>query len=72
MQDIPADYQVSVLEVASSSAGPELIFVMCIDCEVIGWDGFIMYSIIGVLNVALYALVGAAVAFTRQKPSPNN
>jgi hypothetical protein len=31
---------------------------MCIDCEVIGWDGFIMYSIVAVLNAALYALVG--------------
>ena len=47
----------------------QLIFVMCIDCEVIGWDGFILYSIIGGLNVALYALVGAAFAAMRQKPS---
>jgi len=50
----------------------QLIFVMCIDCEVIGWDGFILYSIIGALNVALYALVGAAVAAMRQKPSPTD
>ena len=47
----------------------QLIFVMCIDCEVIGWDGFILYSIIGALNVALYGLVGVAVAHLRQKPN---
>jgi len=47
----------------------QFIFVMCIDCEVIGWDGFILYSIIGALNVALYGLVGVAVAHLRQKPN---
>ena len=54
----------------------QLIFVMCIDCEVIGWNGFILYSIIGALNVALYGLVGAAVAAMRKKSrdssSPNS
>jgi hypothetical protein len=45
---------------------PQLIFVMCIDCEVIGWDGFIMYSIIAVLNAALYALVGKVVTYSRK------
>jgi len=39
---------------------PQFLFVLCIDCEVIGMDGFIMYSIIGVLNAALYAVIGAA------------
>jgi hypothetical protein len=48
----------------------QLVFAMCIDCEVIGWGGFVMYSIIGVLNVALYALIGTAVAHMRLKPSP--
>ena len=37
---------------------PQLIFAACIDCEVIGWSGLIMYSIIGVLNAALYAIIG--------------
>jgi hypothetical protein len=36
---------------------PQLLFAFCIDCEVGGWDGFIMYSIIGVLNAALYAII---------------
>jgi len=36
----------------------QLFFVMCIDCEVSGWDGFTMYSIIGVLNTFLYAAIG--------------
>jgi hypothetical protein len=45
---------------------PQLIFVMCIDCEVIGWGGFTMYSIIGVLNMALYALIGRIVSYFRK------
>jgi hypothetical protein len=40
---------------------PQLLFTFCIDCEVIGWDGFIMYSIVGVLNAALYSVIGALV-----------
>jgi hypothetical protein len=40
---------------------PQLLFTFCIDCEAIGWDGFIMYSIIGVLNAALYSVIGALV-----------
>jgi len=48
---------------------PQLIFAMCIDCEAIGWDGFIMYSIVGVLNAALYAAVGAIFVALRRRPS---
>ena len=40
---------------------PQLLFTFCIDCEVIGWDGFVMYSIIGVLNAALYSVIGALI-----------
>ena len=36
---------------------PQFLFVMCIDCEVIGWGGVILYSIVGALNAALYALI---------------
>jgi hypothetical protein len=46
---------------------PTLLFVTCIDCEVIGWGGVIMYSIIGVLNAALYAAVGSVVVGPRKK-----
>ena len=46
---------------------PTLPFLMCIDCEVIGWGGVIMYSIIGLLNAALYAVVGSVVAGLRKK-----
>lgn len=50
---------------------PQLLFVLCIDCEVSGMGGFIMYSIIGVLNVALYAVVGSAfVGLRRGLSSP--
>jgi len=47
---------------------PQLLFATCIDCEVTGLDGFIMYSIIGALNAALYAAIGAAVASLQKKP----
>ena len=46
---------------------PQLLFAFCIDCEVIGWNGFIMYSIIAVLNVALYTIIGALVVDLRKK-----
>lgn len=48
---------------------PQLLFIFCIDCEVIGWDGFIMYSMIGVLNAALYSVVGALVVGMRKTQS---
>jgi hypothetical protein len=48
---------------------PQFLFVLCIDCEVIGMGGFIMYSIIGALNAALYAVVGAAFVGLRRGPS---
>ncbi len=48
---------------------PQLLFTFCIDCEVIGWDGFIMFSIIGVLNTALYALIGFIVVSWRKDSS---
>jgi hypothetical protein len=44
----------------------QLFFAFCIDCEATGWDGFIMYSIIGALNMTLYALVGCAVVLLRK------
>ena len=48
---------------------PQLLFTFCIDCEVIGWGGFIMYSIIGVLNAALYSVIGALVVGLRKTQS---
>jgi hypothetical protein len=45
---------------------PQLLFTMCIDCEVIGWDGFAMYAIIAVLNAGLYALIGYIFASARK------
>jgi hypothetical protein len=46
---------------------PQLLFAACIDCEVIGRGGFIMYSIVGVLNTALYAAIGSVVVCLRKK-----
>jgi hypothetical protein len=49
----------------------QLFFAFCFDCEVIGWDGFVMYSIIGVLNMAIYAVAGYIVISLRKgKNSP--
>ena len=45
----------------------QLFFVMCIDCEVSGWDGFTTYSIIGLLNTILYAAIGCMVLAARKK-----
>ena len=47
---------------------PQLLFASCIDCEVIGREGFIMYSIVGGLNAALYALIGYIVTSLRKPP----
>jgi hypothetical protein len=46
---------------------PQLLFAACIDCEVIGRGGFIMYSIVGVLNTVLYAAIGSVVVRLRKK-----
>lgn len=48
---------------------PQLLFGFCIDCEVIGRAGFIMYSVIGVLNATLYALIGYIVVSLRKRPN---
>jgi hypothetical protein len=46
---------------------PQLIFAFCMDCEVIGWGGLFQYAVVGFLNTALYAAVGALVASLRKK-----
>jgi hypothetical protein len=48
---------------------PQLLFAACLDCEVIGWGGLIMYSIVGVLNAALYSAIGALVVELRKTKS---
>lgn len=48
---------------------PQLLFIRCIDCEVIGTSGLIMYSIVGVLNAALYAIIGAIFVRLRRPSS---
>jgi hypothetical protein len=45
---------------------PQLLFVLCIDCEVTGWNGFTLYSIVGALNMALYAIIGKIVSYSRK------
>jgi hypothetical protein len=46
---------------------PTLLFAMCVDCEVSGWGGVIIFSIIGGFNAALYAAVGAVVDSLQRK-----
>jgi hypothetical protein len=51
---------------------PQLIFATCIDCEVVGRNGFVMYSIVGILNTILYALIGYTVVTLRGKRNSQN
>jgi hypothetical protein len=46
---------------------PQLLFALCIDCEVIGWGGFALYLIVGALNAALYAAIGGVVVGLRKQ-----
>ena len=59
-------FDIAMMFVSVILCPPQLIFAMCLDCEVIGWDGFTMYSIIGVLNAALYAIIGKIVSYSRK------
>jgi hypothetical protein len=60
-------FDVALVVISVILCPPQLLFGFCIDCEVIGWDGFIMYSIIGVLNTALYAMIGYIVFALRNR-----
>jgi hypothetical protein len=53
-------------------SGLDFVFmtIPSIHCEVIGRDGFIMYSIIAALNVALYFLVGTVIVALRKTHNP--
>jgi hypothetical protein len=57
----------ALLTVSMILCPPQLLFTFCIDCEAIGWSGFTMYSIVGVLNAALYTVIGALVVGLRKK-----
>ena len=46
---------------------PTLLLVLCIDCEITGWDGLFIFTIIGFLNAALYAGIAAALVGLRNK-----
>jgi hypothetical protein len=59
-------FDVTVIGVSVILCPPQLLFGFCLDCEVIGWAGFIMYSIIGILNAALYSLIGFIVVTIRR------
>ena len=51
---------------------PQLLFAFCIDCEVTGWGGLIMYSIIAVLNFVLYSVFGFFVTSLRKHSRPTD
>jgi hypothetical protein len=64
----PMSVTQSVLSIATFVlCPPTLLFVMCIDCEVDGRGGLIMFSIIGLLNAALYGFVGSLVVARKRK-----
>ena len=37
---------------------PQLILVLCLDCDLLGWNGLVWFSPVAALNAALYALIG--------------
>jgi hypothetical protein len=43
----------------------------CIDCEATGYAGTIDYSIVGLLNTSLYALIGFIIVTLRKDPPDN-
>jgi len=45
---------------------PQLLFVLCIDCEVGGISGAVMYSLIALMNAALYSAIGVLVLRLRK------
>jgi hypothetical protein len=45
---------------------PQLLFAWCIDCEITGWGGLIMFAIVGGLNAGLYAIYGVAFVALRK------
>lgn len=60
-------FDVALMIVSMVLCPPQLLFAFCIDCEVIGWGGFTMYSIVGVLNAALYTVIGTLVVGLRKR-----
>ena len=48
---------------------PTLLLAGCIDCEISGWNGVFIFSTVGLLNAALYAVIAAMVLSFRQKSS---
>ena len=51
---------------------PTLLFTMCIDCEVSGWGGVFWFSIVGVLNAAIYVAIGSVVDSLKRRAKPRN
>jgi hypothetical protein len=66
-------YALSVSDIDPFKGPPALLTISWILCPpqlLFGWDGFIMSSIIGVSNAALYALIGfIIVIWKKEKPS---
>jgi hypothetical protein len=51
---------------------PTLLFAMCIDCEVSGWGGVVIFSIVGALNAGIYGAIGSVVDSLKRKAKPRN
>jgi hypothetical protein len=47
---------------------PTLLFVLCIDCEIGGASGVIMFLLIGLMNAALYSAIGSLTLRLRRTP----
>jgi hypothetical protein len=61
LHDYTKPYNLALLAISVVLCPTQLLFAFCIDCEAVGWGGLFIYSIMGGLNVVLYAAIGAAV-----------
>src|SRR5215470_16124983 len=40
---------------------PQLLLVVCFDCDLLGWNGLVWFTPVAILNAALYALIGRCI-----------
>jgi hypothetical protein len=55
---LTSGFDSTVMSISMILCPSQFLFVGCPNCHAIGRDGFIMYSIIGALNAAIYAVIG--------------
>ena|ERR1700739_5015119 len=63
----PGRFDIPLAVLALVLCPPQLLFAWCIDCEVTGWGGLIVFSIVGSLNAGLYAIYGLILVALRKR-----